>query len=166
MKNFLKKAAFPVLLVLACVTLHFWQHAAASLPYMPMNGLVPLATLSPALFALTFLTTFVLLRQSDTPKPVLRSLLSTAAMLAVVLILGVIYVGFLSRRFAAILPPIPALPDWPTGIATLITTVLLVLHLTGLLIFRFVKQKTPAKRAASAAAGWLVLNLCLFLITI
>ena len=166
MKSFIKKAAFPVLLVLTCVTLHFWQHAASSLPYMPMNGLVPLATLSPALFALTFLTTFVLLRQSGTPKPVLRALLSTAVMLAVVLILGVIYVGFLSHRFAAILPPIPPLPDWPTGIATVITTVLLVLHLTGLLIYRFKKQKTSVKRAVLASAGWLILNLCLFLITV
>ena len=165
MKRFIKKAAFPVLLALTCVTLYFWQHAAASLPYMPMNGLVPLATLSPALFALTFLTTFVLLRQSGTPKPALRALLSTAVMLAVVLILGVIYVGYLSRRFAAILPPIPTLPDWPVGIATVITTVLLALHLTGLLIYRFKKQKTPAKRAALAFVGWVILNLCLFLIT-
>ena len=166
MKQFLKKAAFPVLLVLTCVTLYYWQHAAASLPYMPMNGLVPLATLSPALFVLTFLTTFVLMRQCGTPKPALRALLSTAVMLAVVLILGVIYVGYLSRRFAAILPPIPSLPDWPVGIATLITTVLLALHLTGLLVYRFIKQKTPAKRAALVSAGWLALNLCLYLVTV
>ena len=166
MKQFLKKAAFPVLLVLTCITLYFWQHAAASLPYMPMNGLVPLATLSPALFALTFLTTFVLLRQCGTPKPALRALLCTAVMLAVVLILGVIYVGFLSHRFAAILPPIPTLPDWPVGIATLITTLLLALQLTGLLIYRFKKQKTPAKRAALAFVGWVLLNLCLILVTV
>ena len=166
MKTFMKKAAFPVLLVITCFVLHFWQHAAASLPYLPLNGLVPLATLSPALFILTFFTTFALLKATDTPKPGLRSLLSMLVMLAVVLVLGVIYLGFLSHRFAAVLPPLPDLPDWPTGIAVLVTTVLCVLHLTGLPIYFFVKKKTAAKTAVPAMLGWLVLNVCLFLITV
>ena len=165
MKKLIQRAAFPVLLVLTCIILHFWQHAGASLPYLPMNGLVPLATLSPALFALTFLTTFVLLKQTKTPRPVLRSLLSTLALVAVVLALGVVFVSYLSYRFAAVLPPLPHLPDWPTGKATLLTTVLCVFHLTGLLITYFIKNKTPVKRIVPASIGWLLLNFCLFLIT-
>ena len=164
MKAFLKKAAFPCLLVITCFVLHYWQHAAASLPYLPMNGLLPLATLSPALFLLTFLTTFALLKRTNTPKPVRRSLLSTAVMFAVVIVLGVIYVGFLSHRFAAVLP-VPDMPDWPTGVAVLVTTVLLVLHLTGLLVTAFVKLKTPKPRVAVLTVCWVLLNLCLFLIT-
>ena len=164
MKTFVKKAAFPCLLAVTCVVLHFWQHAAASLPYLPMNGLLPLATLSPALFLLTFFTSFALLKQAKTPKPVRRSLLSTAVMFFVVIALGVIYLGFLSRRFAAVLP-VPEVPDWPTGIAVLVTTVLCVLHLTGLLIARFVLLKTAVKSAVPAAVAWILLNLCLFLIT-
>ena len=165
MKKLIQKAAFPLLLILTCVILHFWQHAGASLPYLPMNGLLPLATLSPALFALTFFTTFVLLKQTKTPHPVGRSLLSMLVMLAVVLALGVVFVSDLSSRFAAVLPPLPRLPDWPTGKATLLTTILLVGHLTGLLITYFVKRKTPAKSAVPAAVGWVLLNVILFIIT-
>ena len=163
-KDLVKKAAFPVLLALTCVTLHFWQHAAASLPYLPMNGLVPLATLSPALFALTFLTTFVMLKQSQTPKPVRRSLLSTAAMLGIVLLLGAVFLSYLSYRFAAVLPVL-VLPDWPTGVATMLITFLCALHLTGLLVCRFIKQKTAPKLIAAGSVGWVLLNLCLFLVT-
>ncbi len=165
MKKLIQKAAFPLLLTVTCVVLHFWQHAGASLPYLPMNGLLPLATLSPALFALTFLTTFVLLKQTKTPHPVWRSLLSMLAMLGVVLVLGVVFVSYLSYRFAAVLPPLPRLPDWPTGKATMLTTALCAAHLTGLLVTYFVKRKTPAKYIIPASVGWLLLNLCLFLIT-
>ena len=165
MKQFLKKAAFPCLLICACVTVWFWQHAAASLPYLPLNGVVPLGIMTPALPLLAFFTALVALKQSGTPKPGLRALFAALAMLAVILGLGVYFLSYLSYRFAAVLP-VPVLPDWPTGIVTLMIAVLCVLHLTGLLVFRLVKQKAGAKRAVSAALGWLALNACLFLVTV
>ena len=165
MKKLIQRAAFPLLLIITCVVLHFWQHAGASLPYLPMNGLLPLATLSPALFALTFFTTFALLKQTKTPHPVRGSFISMLVMLAVVLALGVVFVSYLSYRFAAVMPPLPRLSDVPTDKATLITTILCVGHLTGLLTVFFVKRETPAKHAVPAALGWLALNVCLFLIT-
>lgn len=165
MKQFLKKAAFPCLLICACVTVWFWQHAAASLPYLPLNGVVPLGIMTPALPVLAFFTALVMLKQSASPRPVLRAFLAALAMLAPILGLGVFFLSYLSYRFAAVLP-VPVLPDWPTGIVTLVIAVLCVLHLTGLLVFRLVKQKAGAKRAIPAAAGWLLLNACLFLITI
>ena len=165
MKRFLKKAAFPCLLTCACVTVWFWQHAAASLPYLPLNGVVPLGIMTPALPVLAFFTAFVMLKQSNTPRPVFRALLAALAMLAVILGLGVYFLSYLSYRFAAVLP-VPVLPDWPTGIVTLVIALLLVAHLTGLLVFRLVKQKAGAKRAVPAALGWLALNACLFLITV
>ena len=160
----IKKAAFPVLLVLECIALYFWQHAVASLTYLPLNGVVPLSILTPALPVLTFLTTFVLLKQSKTPRPVLRALLSTAAMLAVILVSAVFLLSYLTYRFAAPLPVLQ-LPDWPTGIGVMIVTAVCAVFLTALLICRFIKRKTPAKRAIPAAVGWLLLNACLFVIT-
>ena len=160
----IKKAAFPFLLVLTCCAVHFWQHAAASLPYLPLNGVVPLGVLTPALPILTFFTAFALLKQSDTPKPVRRSLLAAAAMLAPILALGVYFLSYLSYRFAAVLP-VPVLPDWPTGTVTMVITAVCIAHLTGLLICSFIKRKTETKRAIPAAIGWLALNLCLFLVT-
>ena len=159
-----KKAAFPVLLVLACCAVHFWQHAVASLPYLPLNGVVPLGTLTPALLILTFLTALVMLKQGKTGKPVRRSLLWTAAMLVPILATGVYFLSYLSYRFAAVLP-VPVLPDWPTGIVTMLITAACILILTAMLVCRFRLQKTPLKRAIAAAAGWILLNGCLFLIT-
>ena len=49
-----KQFAFPALLVLACCTVWFWQHALASLPYLPMNEVVPLAVLTPLLLGFTW----------------------------------------------------------------------------------------------------------------
>ena len=160
----IKKAAFPILLILSACAVHFWQHALASLPYLPLNGVVPLGTLTPALLILTFFTTFVLLKQTRTPKPVRRSFLSTAAMLVPILAVGVFFLSYLSYRFAAVLP-VPVLPDWPVGIVAMIVTAACVAHLTGLLIVFFVKKKTKPGRAVPAAAGWLLLNACLFLLT-
>ena len=164
MKNAIKKAAFPALLALTCIVVHFWQHAVASLPYLPMNGIVPLGTLTPAMLALTFATTFVLLKQTQTKKPILRSVLSTAAMLLPILATGVYFLSYLSYRFAAVLP-VPVLPDWPTGIVTLIITAACIAHLTGLLIVGFIKRKTQKKQLILTAVGWFALNACLFLIT-
>lgn len=161
----LKKCLFPILLIAACFTVHYWQHAIASLPYLPMNCVVPLATLTPVLLILTFFATFVLLKQTGDSKPVRRSLLSTAAMFAIMLATGVYYLSFLTYRFAAAMPPVPVLPDWPTGIVTMIITFLCLAHLTGLLVCGFVKRKTPAKLAIPAAVGWILLNACLWLVT-
>ncbi len=160
----LKKSAFPILLVLTCCTVHFWQHAVASLPYLPNNGIIPLGILTPTLLVLTFLTTYVMLRQSRTARPVRRSLLSAAGMLVPVLATGVFYLSYLTYRYAAVLPVFIVLPDWPTGIVTMIITLSCLVHLTALLICRFVKQKTGAG-GVIAAAGWLMLNGLLFLVT-
>ncbi len=162
----LNKYAFPVLLTLTCIAVHFWQHALASLPYLPLNGVVPLGILTPAILVLAFFTTFSLLKAAGTQKAVRRSLLSAAVMLAVFLAGGVYFLSYLSYRFAAVLPPLPVLPDWPTGIATLIVAAACITHLTGLMICWFVKRKTEKKRVIAAAAGWALLNACLFLITV
>ena len=160
----LRKAAFPVLLILTCGTVHFWQHAVASLPYLPKNCVVPLGVSTPALLVLTFWTTFAMLKETKTPKYVRKSFLSAGAMLVPILATGVYFLSFLTYRYAAVLP-VPVLPDWPTGIVTMIITAVCLLHLTGLLIARLVKGKTKAKRAIPAIVGWLLLNACLFLIT-
>ena len=160
----IKKAVFPVLLILSCVAVHFWQHAIASLPYLPKNGIAPLAVLTPGLLVLTYLTAYTLLRQSKTPHPVRGSLLSAGAMLAIMLATGVYFLSFLTYRFAAVLPVL-VLPDFPTGIVTMIITAACIILLTALLICRFVKEKAAAKRWVPAAVGWLLLNACLFLLT-
>ena len=160
-----KKAAFPFLLIITCCAVHFWQHAVASLPYLPLNGVVPLGVLTPALLILTFLTAFVMLKQSHTPRPVLRAVFSAAAMLATFLATGVYFLSFLTYRYAAVMPPVLVLPDWPTGIVTMIVTAVCLVHLTALLICGFIKRKTPVKHVIFAAIGWILLNGCLFLIT-
>lgn len=160
-----KQFAFPALLVLACCTIWFWQHALASLPYLPMNEVVPLAVLTPLLLVLTFAASFALLKTCGTPRPVRRALLSTAAMLAIVLAQGVFFLSFLTYRYAAPLP-VPRLPDWPVSIVTCIVAALCAAHLTGLLLYGLVKQKTPVKHRVPALLGWLLLNLCLALLTV
>lgn len=161
----LRKCAFPALLIASAFVVHYWQHAIASLPYLPMNCVVPLAVLTPALLLLTFLTALAMLKTAKTAKPVRRALLALAAMFALVLATGVYFLSFLTYRFAAVMPPVPVLPDWPTGIVTMIITFLCLGVLTGLLVSYFVKRKTPAKYAIPAAIGWVLLNACLFLVT-
>ena len=160
-----KKYAFPALLIFACVTVWFWQHALASLPYLPMNQVVPLGVLTPLLLVLTFFASFALLRTCRTPRPVLRALLSTAAMLALVLAAGVFFLSFLTYRFAAPLPVL-RLPDWPVGVVTCIVAALCSAHLTGLLIYGLVKRHTPANRTLPALLGWGLLLICLMLLTL
>ena len=160
-----KQFAFPVLLVLACGTVWYWQHALASLPYLPMNEVVPLAVLTPLLLVLTFAASFSLLKTCGTPRPVRRALLSTAAMLALVLAQGVFFLSFLTYRYAAPMP-VPRLPDWPVSIVTCIVAALCAAHLTGLLLYGLVKQKTPVKHTVPALLCWLLLNLCLALLTV
>lgn len=161
----IKKLLFPLLLVATCCVIYFWQNSVASLPYLPFNCIVPLAVMTPSILILTFLTSLVLLKQSETPKPVLRSFVSTAAMLLPVLATLVFFLSFVSYRFAGVLPVL-VLPNWPTGIVTAIITAFCVIHLTGLLICRFIKQKYTLKCIIPAAAGWIILNICLFFITI
>ena len=157
---------FPLLLVATCCVVHFWQHNVANLPYLPLNWIVPLVVLTPMLPVLTFFTTLVLLRQGETPKPVLRSFISAGAMFALLLATAVFFLSFLTYRFAAALPPLLVLPDWPTGTVIMIIAALCIVHLTGLLIYRLVTQKCKPARVIAAAAGWIALNFCLFLITI
>lgn len=160
-----KKYAFPVLLILSCVTVWFWQHAMVSLPYLPLNEVVPLAVMTPLLLVFTFFASFVLLKTCSTPRPVLRSLLSTAAMLALVIAAGVFFLSFLTYRFAAPLPVLQ-LPDWPVGVVMLIVAALCVSHLTGLLFYGLIKKKTPVRRFVPALLGWFLLNFCLILLTV
>ncbi len=161
----IRKLLFPLLLTAACCVVWFWQNAVASLPYLPNNCIVPLGVMTPALLILTFLATLVLEKQSGTSKPVLHSFISTAAMLLPMIMTGVFFLSFVSYRYAGVLPVI-VLPNWQTGIVTAIITAVCVAHLTGLLICRFVKQKYTAKQIVPAAAGWIILNICLFLVTI
>ena len=160
----IKKAASPLLLLLGCFALWFWQHAVASLPYLPLNGVVPLGVLTPALLVLTFLAAFAMLRQSGTKRPVLRSLLWTGAMLLPILATGVYFLSYLSYRFAAVLP-VPVLPDWPTGITTMIIAFVCAAVLTALMIRGLAIRKAEPKLAVPAVIDWLLLNCCLFLIT-
>lgn len=161
----IRKLLFPLLLTAACFVVWFWQNAVASLPYLPNNCIVPLAILTPALLALTFLATLTLEKQSGAARPVLRSCISTAAMLLPILATGVFFLSFVSYRYTGVLPVL-VLPNWPTGIVTLILTLLCVLHLTGLLICRLAKRRYGPRQIVPAAVGWIVLNACLFLVTI
>ena len=160
-----KKYAFPALSALACGTVWFWQHALASLPYLPMNEVVPLGVLTPLLLALTFFAAFALLKRCKTPRLALRALLATAAMLAIVLAAGVFFLSYLSYRFAAPLPVL-RLPDWPVGIVCCTVAALCSAHLTGLLLYGLVKRHAPAKRAVPALLGWGLLNICMALLTL
>ncbi len=161
----IRKLLFPLLLTAACFVVWFWQNAVASLPYLPNNCIVPLGILTPSLLALTFFATLVMEKQSGTPAPIRRSLVSTAAMLLPILATGVFFLSFVSYRYAGVLPVL-VLPNWPTGIVTLILALLCVLHLTGLLICRLFKKEYGAKQIVPALIGWLGLNACLFLVTI
>lgn len=165
MKTF-KNLLFPLLLTATCCVVHFWQHSVASLPYLPYNCIVPLGILTPALLILTFLTTLVLLKQSETARPVLRSLVSTAAMLLPVIATLVFFLSFVSYRFSEAILPVIVLPNWPTGIVTLLISVCCILHLTGLLVYRLIRKKAGAGHNAAALAGWIALNVCLFLLTV
>lgn len=160
-----KRYAFPVLLILSCGTVWFWQHALASLPYLPNNEVVPLAVMTPLLLAFTFFASFALLKTCGMPRPVLRAVCSTAAMLALVLAAGVFFLSFLTYRFAAPLPVLQ-LPDWPVGVVMLIVATLCVSHLTGLLLYGLIKKKTPVRRFVPALLGWFLLNFCLALLTV
>jgi hypothetical protein len=121
--------------------------------------------MTPALLILTFFTTLALEKQSGSSKPVLHSFVSTGAMLLPLLATGVFFLSFVSYRYAGVLPVL-VLPNWPTGIVTMIITALCILHLTGLLICRFIKQKYGCRQIVPAAVGWIVLNVCLFFVTI
>lgn len=159
------QALFPLLLTAACCVVWFWQNAVASLPYLPNNCIVPLGVMTPALLALTFFATFVLEKQSGSSHPALRAFGSTGAMLLPIAATVVFFLSFVSYRYSGVLPVL-VLPNWPTGIVTLMITALCVLHLTGLLIAGCVKRKYGAKQVFAAAGGWIVLNVCLFLVTV
>lgn len=161
------KALFPILLVLACIVVYCWQHAFVNLilPYLPSNEIVYLVVFTFLLFFLTFFATFVLTKQSGASHPFRRSLVSVAGMLFPVVIAGAFVLSYAARRYAGILPVI-ILPDVPLGVVMIVVTALCALHLTGLLICRFIKQKSKLYVVIPALLGWVVLNGCLFLFTV
>ena len=161
-----KRFIFPVMIVITLGVVYFWQHSVANLPYLPYNCIVPLGILTPLLLITTFITTLSLLKQTEPPHPVLRSFLSTGAMFVPVLMTLVFFLSFVSYRFSEAVLPVIVLPNWPTGIMTLIITALCVAHLTGLLICNIAKGNASSKAKAAAITGWILLNTCLFLLTI
>ena len=162
----IKKLLFPVFLVAACVIVHYWQHSINNLllPYLLHNEVVPLAIMTSLLLASTFFATYVMLKQSDTKRPILRSFLSVGAMLLIVLAVAFVFLSHVATRYAGVLP-IPTLPDLPVGIAMTVFTALFILHLTGLLIFRIIKERPGSRRIILCVIGWVLLNAFLFLIT-
>lgn len=160
-----KKSLYPFLLVLTCCVVWYWQHFVASLPYLPLNCVLPLGIMTPLLLILTFLTSFVMFRQGEAKRPALRAVLCVAGMFVPLLATTVFFLSFLTYRFAAYLP-VPVLPDWPTGIVTVVIASACIIHLTALLICRFRLQKTPAKVLIPSIIGWMFLNTILFLVTV
>ena len=120
--------------------------------------------MTPLLLALTFFATYIMLKQSDTKKPILRSFLSVGAMLLMILAVALVFLNHVAARYAGVLP-VPILPDLPIGIALAVFTALFVLHLTGLLIFRIIKERPGSRRIILCVIGWVLLNAFLFLIT-
>ncbi|MCR5485397.1 MAG: hypothetical protein K6F09_07365 [Clostridiales bacterium] len=160
-----RKLLFPFLLIASSCIVWFWQNSVASLPYLPNNCIVPLGIMTPLLLITVFFTTLVMEKQSESPRPVLHSFISTGAMLLPIIATGVFFLSFVSYRYAGILPVL-VLPNWPTGIVTAIITLFCIMHLTGLLICRLVKQKYKPNRFIPALIGWIAMNICLFFVTI
>ncbi len=159
-----KKMIFPLLLLLDCCAVYFWQHSVASLPYLPRNCIVPLGILTPTLIVLTFAATNAMLKSCGTSRPVLRSFIGAAAMLIPIAATGVFFLSYLTYRYAAALPVL-VLPDWPVGIVTMLITAVCLIQITALPVCLFIKKKISIKRAIPAAVVWILLNGCLFLIT-
>ncbi len=162
----LQKYFFPLLLIVTCCIAYCWQHGLPGLilPYLPNKEPLSLGLLSPALLILAFLTTFVLQKQSGAKKPVVGAIISTVAMLIPVLLAGVQFLNYAARRYAGVLPVL-TFPEFPIGYAVMAITALCVLHLTGLLIARFVKQKTKSGLIVLSTIGWVLLNCILFIVT-
>ena len=162
----LQKYFFPLLLVATCCIAYCWQHGLPGLilPYLPNKEPLSLGLLSPALLILTFLTTFVLQKQSGAKKPVVGAIISTAAMLIPLLLAGLYFLNYAAHRYAGVLPVL-TFPELPMGYAVMVITTLCVLHLTGLLIARFVKQKTKPGLIVLSTIGWVLLNCILFVVT-
>ena len=85
-------------------------------------------------------------------------------MLLIVLAVALVFLSHTATRYAGVLP-VPVLPDLPIGIMMMVFTVLFVLHLTGLLIVRLIKEKPGSRRIVLSVIGWVLLNTFLFLIT-
>ena len=162
----LQKYFFPLLLVATCCVVYCWQHGLPGLilPYLPNKEPLSLGLLSPALLILTFFTTFVLQKQSGAKKPVVGAIISTAAMLIPILLAGLHFLNYAAHRYAGVLP-VPTFPELPMGYAVMVITTLCVLHLTGLLIARFILQKTKPGLIVLSTIGWVLLNCFLFILT-
>lgn len=156
---------FTILLVMTCCVVYFWQHFVTNLIYLPKSWIVTLAILTPALLALTFFTTYALMYDTRTRKPILRSCISTAAMLLPILIAGLHLLNYAACRYAGVLPVYPWF-DLPVGIVMNAVSALLIVHLTALLICRLIKTKAKALRIILSSIGWIALNGCLWLITV
>ena len=158
---------FPFFLILACISLHYMQHSIVNLtmPYLPNNEIVSLLILAPTLLVSTFLTTFICLKQSKTKRPIARSLVSVAVMLLLILIAALIFLSYAARRYAGYLP-VPVLPDLPLGMTTMTIAALGIIHLSALLICRLVKNKSAFAHAFLSVVGWVLLNGCLYFLTI
>lgn len=161
----LRPYLFAFFLVLSCCAVHGWHHVTVSLFYLPNNVIVPLSILTPLLLATTYLATYTLQKDSGARRPVAAALISTAAMLFLLLAGGLHLINYAARRYAGVMP-FPTWQELPTGIVMLSVAALSVLHLTGLLICRFVKKKAKATPIVLSSIGWLLINFCLFFITV
>ncbi len=162
----IKNLLFPVLLVLTCCIVHCWQHGLMGLilPYLPNKEVIPLAVLSPLLLLLTFFTTFTLLKQNGSKRPVLGSFISAFIMLIIVLLAALHFLNYAAHRYAGVLP-VPMLPELPGGFVTMGITALCVVHLTVLFIEYLVYKNKKIGSAILSVTGWTILNTLLFLIT-
>ena len=158
----IKKTLFPVLLILTCISVYFWQHYFALLTYLPNNVITPIAVLTPAVLILTFFTTFTLMKQTERNRPVLRSFGSTAVILLFLLIAGRHMLNLAARRFAGIMPVL-VLPEFPTGHIMMIVTILCVVHLSVLLAIRLRSEEAGALHKVLSVIGWFLLNIFLLL---
>ena len=156
----LRPYLFALFLVLSCCAVHGWHHVTVSLFYLPNNEIVPLSILTPFILA-----TYTLQKDSGARRPVATALISTAAMLFLLLAGGLHLINYAARRYAGVMP-FPTWQELPTGMVMLSVAALSVLHLTGLLICRFVKKKAKATPIVLSSIGWLLINICLFFITV
>lgn len=160
---------FTLFLVLSCCAVYGFQHALASLTYLPNNQILSLAILTPALLVFTFFTTFTMMKKTRSSRPVLGSVLSTLAMLLPLLSAGIYFLCYVSRRYAGALPVplfISALPEPPVGIVTLVCAALCLIHLTALLLCNLIKGKVKIGSSIFSIVNWLLLNAALFLLTV
>ena len=102
--NNIRKWFFPILLVATCCVVHWWQHYVAGLPYLPKNGILPLAILTPAMLLLYWLTTYAMLKEMNTDRAGIRSIISLAVVFVPIAVAAACFLSYCARRYAGILP--------------------------------------------------------------